>query len=76
MRAIARRFDADDVFPGLSVLANDFTLQLVSAGIGILPIVTGNTLQIQIDGAAGDYRWDLQMNACVINQTVDLTGGG
>jgi len=76
MRAMARRFDADDVFPGLVVLFNDFTLQSVSAGLGILPIATGNTLQIQLDGAAGDYRWDLQMNACIIDQEIDVIGGG
>jgi len=73
MRAMARRYDADVSSPGLAILFNDFSLQSVSAGLGILPIVTGNTIQIQIDGAVGDYRWDLQMNACVIDQIVDLT---
>lgn len=75
MRALARRFDADDVFPGLTVLAEDFTLQLVSTGIGINLITSGNTLQVRIDGAAGDYRWDLEMSVCVKNQTVNVSGG-
>lgn len=76
MRAMARRYDSDDFLPGLQILLNDFSLQSVSAGLGILPITSGNTIQIQIDGAAGEYRWDLEMSYCVKDQIVDLAPGG
>jgi hypothetical protein len=41
-----------------------------------MPIVNGNTIQTQIDGAAGEYRWDLEMQACVRDQIVNLVAGG
>ena len=72
MRVVARRNDADAAFAGLAVLANDFTLQVVPAGIGILPIVSGNTLQVQIDGDTGTWYWDLQMNYCIRDVTVHV----
>jgi hypothetical protein len=76
MRAMARRYDADGTFPGLEVLFMNFDLQAVSAGLGIQLVENGNTLQVQLDGAAGMYRWDLEMSYCVKDQIVDASGGG
>jgi len=74
-RGMARRFDADDVFPGLAVLIQNTTLQSLTLGLTTAFNVSGNTLQILLGVAAGNYRWDLEMHACVIDQTVDVTGG-
>lgn len=78
-RGMARRFDADDLFPGLAVLLEDTTLQSSSLGLGSLPLglatafsISGNTLQFQLSSAAGIWRWDLQCERCVRDQIIDL----
>jgi hypothetical protein len=75
-RGMARRFDGDDVLPGLAVLLQNTTLQSLSAGLATAFNVSGNTLQFQLDGAAGTYRWDLEMQVCVRDQLVDVIAGG
>jgi hypothetical protein len=76
LRGTARRFDADTVLPGLVVMLQDTTLQSLSAGLATTWIASGNTLQFQLDGAAGEYRWDLEMSYCIRDQVVGLQGAG
>jgi hypothetical protein len=71
LRALARRYDADVSFPGLNLLQQDKTLQVLSAGLDTDLSSSGNTLQVQLDGAVGEYRWDLEMNYCIRDQIVD-----
>lgn len=75
-RGTARRWDADNIFPGLAVLLQNTTLQSLSLGLSTAFNVSGNVLQFQIDGADGTYRWDLEMHHCIKDQIVDIAGGG
>lgn len=75
-RGMARRYDADTFLPGLQILLQDTTLQSLSLGLATAFNVSGNTLQILLDGAVGTYRWDLQCERCVRDQIVDLAPGG
>jgi len=73
VRATARRNDADAAFAGLAILLQSAVLQDSFLGLGTLPaagmstlfIVSGNTLQVQLDSAVGTWFWDLQLNYCV-----------
>jgi hypothetical protein len=73
-RGTARRYDADTVDPGLAVLLQNTTLQSLSAGLATVWTTSGNTLQFQLVGADGEYRWDLEMSLCVRDQIVSLLG--
>jgi hypothetical protein len=75
-RGMARRWDADNILPGLTELQQNTTLQSLSAGLATAFNVSGNTLQFQVDGAAGTYRWDLEMSYCIRDQIVDIISGG
>lgn len=79
VRCTARRNDADGSFPGLAILFQSDSLQESSVGLGSLPagvavqfIVSGNVLQVELDGAAGTWFWDLQLNVCTRDVVVDV----